>query len=334
MANYRIPVTIMTGFLGSGKTTVLSRWLRTEAFARAVVIVNEFGKAGLDHTVLRAVSDKTLLLNGGCACCNLKDDLVREMKGLAAERDAGDTDFNRVVIETTGLADPAPILFSILTDPMLKLRYSVDRCVVCVDAVNAATQLSQAKECEKQIAAADCILLTKTDLADRETVLALKSRLLALNPAAAVFTANMGEVDQAAVFRADGLAAERETARRGLVTRAVGDAGHTSPLRSLTIGFDGKINWSALGFWLTSLLYAHGEDIYRMKGVVNTDNDLIILNGVQHIMYPPEHLRQADGTADSTLVFILKKLDPQAIVRSLCAYERMLGTETRIRELS
>ena len=170
MAEGKLPVTIITGFLGSGKTTVLSHWLEHPMFQRVSVIVNEFGQAGLDQRVLRQIEEKTVLLSGGCACCNIRDDLVKELAAMIDSRDRGELDVDRVVIETTGLADPAPILFSIMTDSVLRHHYQVDCVVTCLDAVNGSFQLEHTSESVKQIATADKVLLTKTDLAKEEEV--------------------------------------------------------------------------------------------------------------------------------------------------------------------
>ena len=205
MAEGKLPVTIITGFLGSGKTTVLSHWLEHPMFQRVSVIVNEFGQAGLDQRVLRQIEEKTVLLSGGCACCNIRDDLVKELAAMIDSRDRGELDVDRVVIETTGLADPAPILFSIMTDSVLRHHYQVDCVVTCLDAVNGSFQLEHTSESVKQIATADKVLLTKTDLAKEEEVPALIERVEEINPSAVILKTDMGEIDPELVLSEEGL---------------------------------------------------------------------------------------------------------------------------------
>ena len=338
MAEGKLPVTIITGFLGSGKTTVLSHWLEHPMFQRVSVIVNEFGQAGLDQRVLRQIEEKTVLLSGGCACCNIRDDLVKELAAMIDSRDRGELDVDRVVIETTGLADPAPILFSIMTDSVLRHHYQVDCVVTCLDAVNGSFQLEHTSESVKQIATADKVLLTKTDLAKEEELPALIERVEEINPSAVILKTDMGEIDPELVLSEEGLPRrERPEIAEAMKKRPaiVLPRKHESLVRSISIGFTGSLSWAAFGLWLSALLYAHGEKIYRVKGLLDTgEGGPVLINGVQHIIHPPRHLENWGGEERrSELVFIMKDIDPEVILDSLQAFQRILGAKAHIREL-
>lgn len=338
MAEGKLLVTIITGFLGSGKTTVLSHWLEHPMFQRVSVIVNEFGQAGLDQRVLRQIEEKTVLLSGGCACCNIRDDLVKELAAMIDSRDRGELDVDRVVIETTGLADPAPILFSIMTDSVLRHHYQVDCVVTCLDAVNGSFQLEHTSESVKQIATADKVLLTKTDLAKEEELPALIDRVEEINPSAVILKTDMGEIDPELVLSEEGLPRrERPEIAEAMKKRPaiVLPRKHESLVRSISIGFTGSLSWAAFGLWLSALLYAHGEKIYRVKGLLDTgEGGPVLINGVQHIIHPPRHLENWGGEERrSELVFIMKDIDPEVILDSLQAFQRILGAKAHIREL-
>jgi len=198
-----IPVTVLTGFLGSGKTTLLNALLKHPDMGETAVLINEFGEVGLDHLLVEAIDDDIVLLNSGCLCCTVRGDLVTAMRDLFFKRVRGDVpEFSRVLIETTGLADPAPILHTLMTDALISSRYRLDGIVTTVDAVNAPDQLTSQPEAAKQAAVADRLVLTKTDLVDAAALAALKDRLHALNPAAPLLIADHGRVEPAAVLEA------------------------------------------------------------------------------------------------------------------------------------
>ena len=196
-----IPVTVLTGFLGSGKTTVLNHILKQPGMAETAVIVNEFGEIGIDHLLVESATDDIVLLNSGCLCCTVRGDIADTLLDLFVGRANGKVPhFRRVVIETTGLADPAPILHTLISDPLVAGRYSLDGVVTTVDAVNGAGTLDRQPEAVKQAAVADRLLLTKTDLAEPDAAAALKARLAALNPSAPLLPVAQGEVDPAVLF--------------------------------------------------------------------------------------------------------------------------------------
>src|SRR5882757_11350556 len=196
-----IPVTLLTGFLGSGKTTVLNHVLKQPDMAATAVVVNEFGEIGLDHLLVERSSENVILLNSGCLCCTVRGDIVDTLTNLFVDRVKGKVPyFTRVAIETTGLADPAPILHTLMTDPIVAARYLLDGVVTTVDAVNGAGTLDRQPEAVKQAAVADRLIITKTDLADTASVNSLRARLAALNPGAPQLYAAQGAIDASALF--------------------------------------------------------------------------------------------------------------------------------------
>jgi G3E family GTPase len=199
----RIPVSVITGFLGAGKSTLLNRLLRHPEMGETAVIVNEFGEIGLDHALIASSSEDTVLLNSGCLCCTVRGDLVNTFRELAERRDKGEIKpFRRIVIETTGLADPAPVLHTLMTDPVVAERCRLESVVTLVDAVNGDSTLNNHREAMKQAAVADRLVLTKTDVADTKTVQHLRHRLQHLNPAAPIFTAISGDIAPKQLFNA------------------------------------------------------------------------------------------------------------------------------------
>ena len=332
MAEGYISVTIITGFLGSGKTTLLSNWLPHPSFQRTAVIVNEFGQVGLDQRVLRRIEEKTILLGGGCACCKVREDLVNELARIIDDRDRGLLDIDQVIIETSGLADPAPILFSIMTDSVLRHHYRVGCVVSCLDAVNGNLHLDANAESVKQIAVSDRVILTKTDLITTESLPELKARIRSINPAAEILQSDNGWIDPELVLSSKASLGERNEA----VLESMAKSSHEARVRSIAIGFNQKLNWAAFGLWLSSLLYAHGEEVYRVKGIIDTGTDgPVLLNGVQHIIHPPDPLDSwGDEERKSEIVFIMRDIDPYTILESLQAFQRIIGAEANIRELT
>ncbi|MBO6300530.1 MAG: GTP-binding protein, partial [Lachnospiraceae bacterium] len=196
----RYPITIVTGFLGSGKTTLLSNVLKDDRYTNTAVIINEYGEAGLDHRLIRRIEENTRLLSGGCICCNMRDDLINELKNLLYENERSELCMERVVIETTGLADPAPILFSILMDPLLTNRFYVDGIVCCLDAANGELHLDHHPESVKQIITADTVIITKTDIVNADRTRQMHERLYEINPTAKVYDTANGVIDAGIVF--------------------------------------------------------------------------------------------------------------------------------------
>ena len=333
------PVFIVTGFLGSGKTTLLNHMLKHPSLADAAVLVNEFGAVGLDHFLVEAMVESTVLLQSGCLCCTIRGDLKESILALDGRRARGEIPpYKRLIVETTGLADPAPILFTLSADPVLKHHYRLATVVATVDGANGPRQFARRGEAVKQAAVADRIVLTKPDLADAAALARLRASLERLNRSADILTAEHGKVDVRRVLRADvydprtkgadvrrWLAAE---ARKATEERPHGhDASrHDANIHSFTLSFDGALDWTAFGIWLTMLLHAHGERVLRVKGVLNVAGTAapVVINGVQHVVHPPLHLAAWPG-ADrrSHIVFIVDGLSRGAVERSLAAFNGM-----------
>ncbi len=323
--NAKRPVTIVTGFLGSGKTTLLARVLSAPSMANTAVLVNEFGEVGLDHHLLRRVDERTVLLGSGCVCCTTREDLVGALLELLDMDQRSEIPrLDRVVIETTGLADPAPILHTIYTDPVLQHHFSVDLVLTTVDAVNGALHLDRNPESVKQVAAADKIIVTKTDIAEPSSVRGLLSRLGTINPSARIFEAPFGEVDVDELFRSGGAGTHAAPASLTTESGAPHDVGDTY---SVAVTFDGAIDWTAFGIWFSMLLNARGEDVLRVKGLLDVgEAGPVVLNGVQHIIHPPEHLgKWPDEDCRSRIIFITKRIHPEELLGSLLAFRGLLG---------
>jgi G3E family GTPase len=335
------PITIVTGFLGSGKTTLLRRLLAGPEARDTAVLVNEFGEVGLDHYLMQRIDEQTILLGGGCVCCTVRHDLVRTLTDLLDQDQRGAIPrLKRVVIETTGLADPAPILFTVVTDPMLQHHFRIEGVVTTVDAVNGRLHLDRHPESLKQVVSADEIVVTKTDLALPNTVNLLIARLQAINPAARITTAVFGHVDPRRLLGPrDGatpaarLASTLPAAAPAPAHDVLGThSRHAGETRSLALTFVQPLDWIAFSVWLSMLLHARGEDVLRVKGLLNVGAaGPVVLNGVQHIMHAPEHLeRWPSADQHSHLVFILDAIEPHDIVRSLRAFQHLLGAEPHV----
>jgi G3E family GTPase len=314
----RIPVTVLSGFLGSGKTSLL-RHMLTGAPDTAVV-VNEFGAVGLDHELLRACEEQLELVGGGCACCTRREDLVRTLGKLLDARQRGRARLSRVVIECTGLADPAPIVFTITHDPVLRHHFQVQRLIVTVDAFNGPAQLEAHPEVAKQVLVADELVLTKLDLLpEDQSPGPIVSLLAALNPTATIRSALHGVLGDEALRRGD------DTAARSPAPAAAGTPHHTEDVRSLCVPADGCIDWLAFSVWLSMLLHARGEQVLRVKGLLELDDGtLVSVNGVQHVMHMPEHVpRSAIDSSPASIVFITRGLDVDRLKESLEAFQRL-----------
>jgi G3E family GTPase len=348
-----IPVTLLTGFLGSGKTTVLNHVLKKPGMAATAVIVNEFGEIGLDHLLVEKATDDVVLLNSGCLCCTVRSDIVDTLLNLVSARAAGwIPHFVRVVIETTGLADPAPILHTLISDPLVAPRFALDGVVTTVDAVNGAGTLDRQPEAVKQAAVADRLLLTKTDLAAGPAAAALKGRLAALNPAAPLVEVAHGKVDPALLFGLGFFDAETKSVdvRRWLNDEAFaaghahaggedGDHDHAHPppdanrhddhIRAFCITRDRPISWAALSSWLDALAGMRGDDLLRLKAIValaDRPEQPVVLHGVQHLFHPPVLLPQwPSGDRRTRMVFITRDLPQEAIENTLDAFEQAVA---------
>jgi len=325
------PVTLVTGFLGSGKTTLLQRLLREPAFSDTAVLINELGEIGLDHHLLERIDETMVVLKSGCLCCTIRGELSAAINDLHAKRERGLVPpFRHLVIESTGLADPIPILSTVQADPVLRHHFSLGNVIATVDAVNGMRQLDEHPESVKQVAVADRLVLTKTDLAAAETVALLVKRLRCLNPTARLWRGADQDLDAGALLAKDsgrGIGAERGFPAYPLPSRH-GHAGgarsrHGDDIRAVALTFDEPIDWAMFGVWLTMLLHRHGSEVLRVKGILNVAgaDTPVAVHGVQHLIHAPKHLSAwPDMDRRSRLVLIVKGLDPSAIERSLRAF--------------
>ena len=315
----RTPVGVVTGFLGSGKTTLLNRLLADPRMAKSLVLVNEFGEIGLDHLFIESRDGDLVLMKSGCVCCTVRGDLEDTLRGIAArrQRDAIPP-FDRVLIETTGLADPAPIAALFLNNPLVAHDYRLDAIVATVDAVHGERQLAEHAESVKQAAIADRLLVTKSDLAAGGTE-ALRARLAALNPGAALHEAVSGAVDPALLFGAGPFDPEgcSEKAREWLAAErygvhAHGHHDHDSGIVSVSLVHDAPLDWDRFQRWLGALRMAHADKLLRVKGILDVAGEAgpLVVHGVHDTFHPPVVLaRWPDADRRSRLVLILHGLD-------------------------
>jgi len=345
----RTPVTLLTGFLGSGKTTVLNHIVKQPAMAATAVIINEFGEIGLDHLLVEKATDDVVLMQSGCLCCTIRGDIADTLVNLFVDRAKGRIPaFERVVIETTGLADPAPILHALMQDPIVAERYMVDGVVTTVDAVNGMGTLDAQVEAVKQAAVADRLLLTKCDVASGDAKRGLEARLAALNPGAPVIEVTEGAVNPDMLFN---LGLYDPTTKTVEVQRWLGDEAlaeaddehdhdhghgehhashghdinrHDEHIRSFCIVRDKPMTWTALSGWFDALTQMRGSDLLRIKAIVAIEDrpgQPVVLHGVQHLFHPPVLLPEWPSDDHRTrIVFITRDLPRETIEQTLAAF--------------
>ena len=308
----KIPVTVVTGFLGAGKTTLLKHFLATPEGAGTAIVVNEFGAAGIDDALLRASADETVLLGNGCLCCVTRSDLQNALRRMVIERERGQIpDFRRVVIETSGLADPGPILQTFATDRALGDTFHVDVLAAVADAAAGLETLEWSAEARKQVILADRLIVTKSDLAGAEKTGELSERLRALNSRAPVSQAVNGKLDPAALIE--------PSARE--VTPFVAEAAHSDGILSFVIEAAKPLNFDAFSRAMETLIALRGPDLLRVKGFLNVEGCAgpVLVQFVQHLAHPPTELQSwPDANRSSRLVFITRNL-PEQKVRALFA---------------
>ncbi|QLQ04515.1 MAG: GTP-binding protein [Thiobacillus sp.] len=331
-----IPITLLTGFLGSGKTTVLNHLVRT--LPRTAILMNEFGEVALDHQLLQEMDGPMALLSGGCVCCTISGSLSPTLKNLWMARQRDDIPaFERVIIETTGIADPAPVLDNLLHDNWVRARYRLDGVVTTVDALFGMGQLDEHFEAVKQVAVADRLLLTKTDLASADLVAALRNRLATLNPAADIVTVTHGELDPAAIqnlglWNAETRSLEvmrwlkpqryRPASASPLAGKAHPEL-HDARIQAFSVVIDTPLDRFGLQSALGMLASFRAENLLRFKAIVNLKDEPlpVVLHGVQHVLYPEVRLDTwPDDDHRSRFVFIVRDLEPEFVARLLADF--------------
>jgi G3E family GTPase len=330
MIDERLPVMLLTGFLGSGKTTLLNAWLQTPDLAGAAVIVNEFGDVGIDHALIASSNDNTIELSTGCLCCTVRGDLVDTLRELQVKRAKGEVRaFDRVIIETTGLADPAPVIQALMTMPVAR-RFRLQQVVTAVDTQHGLATLDQHLESVKQAAVADDIILTKLDIGKADVAL-LRDRLMALNPGARTHQSSPGRIplpselavadiydpntksdDVLQWLNAEAYQAESPSTAPDDDHHHHHEVNRHSPdIGSFCLQFDTPLHWEHVANWLDALVLGHGNDLLRVKGILNIvgRNNPIVVQAVQRLFHPPFELpKWPSNDRTSRIVFITRGL--------------------------
>lgn len=320
------PITILTGFLGSGKTTLLNHLLADEGMADTAVLINEFGEIGLDHLLVQEIKEGVVLLNSGCLCCTVKGELVDSLRELYLNRIQGEVpNFNRVMIETTGLADPAPVIGALVRDPMFKDWYRLEGIVTTVDAVHGAGQLDDHEEAVKQAAVADRLVLTKSDLAEAADRENLERRLRTLNAAAPIIEAEFGNVRadvllDTGLFNAESKSIDVQRWLHAELYEQDADHvhhhhgaddvnRHDDRISSFCLIIDEPVDWRAFNRWMDAVIERYGADLLRVKGIVTAKRQKqpFAIHSVQHIRHQPVMLPAwPDGDKRTRIVFITR----------------------------
>ena len=329
----RIPIILITGFLGSGKTTLLGRLLRHPGMDRAAVIINELGDVAIDHQLVAASSEQMTLLGNGCLCCTVRTDLQETLREMFIKRRSGEIiDFDRVFVETTGLADPVPVLHSFQSDGLLGAQYRLDGVVTVVDAVNGMGQLDSMPEAVKQAAVADRIILSKTDIASPEVIGEIHARLKTLNPYVSITHAIQGKIDPALLVNL-GPGSEKvlpAELNRWLGSGEGGDAylgkrlsgAHDAAINAFSLRFEQAFSWDTLNAALQTLTALRGPDLLRVKGIVNVEGEHgpVVLQAAQHVIHPPVTLAGwRDDDRGTRIVFITRNISRDAVAALFAA---------------
>jgi len=347
----RIPVTVLTGFLGSGKTTVLNGLVKNQALRRTAVVINEFGEIGLDHELVQKSDENFMVVRNGCVCCTVRGDLISTLRELSVRQQNREIDrLERVVVETTGLADPAPILHTLMNDQfLLDEGYGLGAVVTTIDAVNGAHTLDSHREAVKQVGTADLILLTKTDLAPPNAVAAIRERITAINPGATILQTTNGQVSPADFFgtglyqldskttqvqgwiNAEAYAAPEphvhaHHAEPDHADSTAASSRHDDHIRAYCVTREEPISWAGFSAWLDLISAMRGNDLLRVKGIVNVvehPSRPTVVHGVQHVFHPPIQLEEWPSEDHRTrIVFVTRDIEQDVIEETLRVFER------------
>lgn len=323
----KLPVSLITGFLGSGKTTLLKFLLGHPAMAETAVIVNELGEIGLDHQLLEVSEGDVIVMQSGCLCCTVRSDLGKTLSDLYERRQRGSpSPYRRVLIETTGLADPAPILHTLMQDPLVVQQHALDAVVTTVDGLFGLDQLDEHPESAKQAAVADRLLITKADVASREDLIHLRQRLASLNPAAPVVEIEHGEVEPATLFSGGlyDLTSKGTDAQQWISAEAYSDqisghhdhGRHDMRVQAHCLIFERPLNWRYFSPNLARLVSRHAEKLLRVKGILNVEGEAepVVVHGVQHQFQRMRLKYWPDEDRRSKLVLITRGLERESIL--------------------
>lgn len=328
-----IPVGVLTGFLGSGKTTILRRILEAEEYGDSAVLINEFGEVGLDHILVGEIAPDVVLLNNGCLCCTLRGELRDALSSLLTSRTRGEIPpFKRVIVETTGVAEPALILSTVFADPQIRHHYAIGDVVTTIDGMHALMQSEDQEVWLEQAASADDLLITKTDLIDEEAKARVLRLLDTVNPTARRLYPDSPGITQLFSHKTH-KADNQKSARHCLpglapVMPAASRTLHHTSVATIRVTAEAPLDWEAFGVWLSMLLHAHGKNILRVKGLLYLEKSEgpVVIQGVQFVIHPPEHLSAwGDIPRRTDLVFILRNIEPERVRRSFNAF--VLGSE-------
>ncbi len=338
------PVSLLTGYLGSGKTTLLNQLLRQPMLQDTAVLINEYGEVAIDHLLVRQVSGNITVLANGCVCCSVAGDMVAALRELYFKRANNEVPrFSRVIIETTGLADPAPIMHTLIEMPLVAARYALSGVITTIDAIYGEAQLNLQAEALKQAAVADRIVLTKVDLATSDAIAALKTRLNLLNPGATIVESVMGNADADALFNTGLYQPKQKTlaVRNWLNAEAYrqvrpsevmprlsqkklspqqSNPRHDERINAFCVRYDEPIVWDSLINVLEMMQSLRGAQMLRVKGIVNVLGEALprVIHAVEHTIYPYAELTAwPDSDTTTRLVFIVRDLDEQFIIDSL-----------------
>ncbi|MCA0431965.1 MAG: GTP-binding protein [Proteobacteria bacterium] len=349
MSQPPIPVSVLTGFLGSGKTTLLNGLLKQPLLANACVVINEFGEVGIDHLLVERSDENIIELSSGCLCCTIRGDLIDTLGDLLRRRDEGTVKaFDRIVIETTGLADPAPILHVLMADPLLVSRLRLEGVITVVDGVNGMATLDAHPEAVKQVAVADRVVLTKLDMLvgkeGEDMLFAIIGRVRKLAPGARLLTTHRGEATAERLFNM-GLfdPAKKSLDVQGWLSLEAVEKSeraaharqhharhehhghhhhhdvsrHDAQIRSFAFTDKNPVSPQALELFFELLTSYHGPKLLRMKGIIKLSDDPgrpVVIHGVQHVLHPPVRLESwPDGREETRLVFIVKDIEKKAV---------------------
>lgn len=328
----KIGATILTGFLGSGKTTLLNRLLSHPAFAKSAVLVNEFGPIGIDHDLLTYTSERVAVVAGGCICCAVREDIEEAVRHLFEQQALGKIEpFEHLFVETSGLADPVPLVYTFKSSPLLSSRIELKRVVTTIDGVLGLETLSRFPEAVRQVALADTIFIAKTDLwPDYSELSTFESQLQNVNPLAAImpiWSTDEGKLNDQIVSRLLEEPAEDYSVtympvrQHNLIATGIS---------SFSLSWDESLDWTAFGVWLTMLLHRHGPNVLRIKGLLNIQQSKgpVAFHCIQHVVHPPVHMAEwPTNDKRSRVTFILDGLDADLIRRSLLAFNRLANAQ-------